>query len=231
MTPLTFAGANQRASWSPDGRRIAFSSVRDSVTDVWVVAADGSAPARPVARGKDVLQHTATSWSPDGRWIVIDGLAEGGPNAGLDDLYALAVDGDSALRPLVATPANEQSGEVSPDGRWIAYVSDDTGQPQIYLQSFMRPGGRWVVSEGAAIEPAWTSANELIYSSIASDSIIAARLTFGNRSASRAVRCSRAVATPRARPRGASTMSRATDRPSSSRVVSSARGRGSRSWS
>jgi len=178
-TPLTFAGSNQRASWSPDGQRIAFSSARDSVTDVWVVAADGSEPARPVARGKDVQQQTATSWSPDGRWIIIDGLADDGPNAGADDLYALAVGGDSALRPLVATPANEQTGEVSPDGQWIAYVSDDTGQPNVYVQPYLRQGGRTLVSLGAAIEPVWASATELIYSSIATDSVIAARLTFG----------------------------------------------------
>ncbi|HEX6316386.1 MAG TPA: protein kinase, partial [Gemmatimonadaceae bacterium] len=56
---LTFAGSNQRPSWSPDSRRIAFSSSRDSVTDVWVVASDGSTPAQPVAKGRDVQQHTA----------------------------------------------------------------------------------------------------------------------------------------------------------------------------
>jgi len=180
-SPLTFAGSNQRPSWSPDSRRIAFSSSssRDSVTDVWVVEADGSAPARPIAKGKDVLQHTATSWTPDGKWIIIDGLAEDGPNAGRDDIYALAVSGDTAIRQIVATPANEQAGEISPDGRWIAYVSDDAGQPQIYVQPFDRPGGRSLVSDGAAIEPAWASANELVYSSLDADSLVSARLTFG----------------------------------------------------
>jgi Tol biopolymer transport system component len=177
VTPLTFEGANQRASWSPDGRRIAFSSTRDSLTDVWIIPSDGSAAARPIARGKDVQQHTATSWTPDGRWIVIDGLADDGPNVGADDLYALSVDGDSALRPLVATPANEQSGEVSPDGRILAYVSDDAGVPQVYIQYYGRPSGRWIVSEGAAIEPVWTSSSELVYTSLESDSVIAAQLS------------------------------------------------------
>ena len=178
-SPLTFAGSNQRPSWSPDGRRIAFSSSRGSQTDIWVVPADGSAPEAPVALGKDVVQHTATSWTPDGKWIIIDGLADDGPNAGADDIYALSVSGDSALRTVVATPANEQVGEVSPDGRWIAYVSDDAGQPQVYVQPFLRPGGRSLVSLGAATEPAWASSNELIYSSISEDSLISARLTFG----------------------------------------------------
>ena len=122
-------------------------------------------------------QHTATSWAPDGRWLIIDGLADDGPNAGADDLYALSVTGDSALRHLAATPANEQSGEVSPDGKMLAYVSDEAGQPQIYAQLYGQPSGRWVVSEGAAIEPVWASANELIYSSITKDSVISARLT------------------------------------------------------
>jgi len=179
MSPITFAGSNQRASWSPDGQRIAFSSSRDSATNVWIVAADGSAPPQPIAAGRDVQQHTETSWSPDGRWIIVDGLADQGPNAGLDDVYALAVSGDSALRPVVATGANEQAGVVSPDGQWIAYVSDDAGQPHVYVQPFLRLGGRALVSLGAAIEPIWTSANELVYSSVPTDSVIAARLTFG----------------------------------------------------
>lgn len=89
------------------------------------------------------------------------------------------MNGDSALRPIVATSANEQSGVVSPDGQWIAYVSDDAGQPHVYVQPFLRPGGRALVSLGAAIEPIWTSANELVYSSVPTDSVIAARLTFG----------------------------------------------------
>ncbi len=83
------------------------------------------------------------------------------------------------MQPVVATQASEQAGEVSPDGRWIAYVSDDAGFFQVYLRPFLRPGGRTLVSRGAAIEPAWASENELTYVSTESDSLMLATLEFG----------------------------------------------------
>lgn len=177
--PVTFDGEHQRPSWSPDGRRVAFSSRHENRSDVWTAPADGSAPAEPVAAGKDVIQHTATSWTRDGRFIVIDGTADVGASASTDDIFALPASGSGTMQPVVATPASEQTGEVSPDGRWIAYVSDDAGFFQVYLQAFLRAGGRTLVSAGPAIEPAWVSSHELTYTSVASDSLILARLEFG----------------------------------------------------
>ena len=141
--------------------------------------ADGSAPAEPLAPGQDVLQQSATSWTRDGAWIVIDGTADNGGSAGADDIFALPVSGSGAMQPVVATPASEQTGEVSPDGQWIAYVSDDAGFFQVYLQPFLRAGGRTLVSAGAAIEPAWASESELTYVSTESGSLMLATLEFG----------------------------------------------------
>jgi serine/threonine-protein kinase len=177
---ITFDGVNARPSWSPDGRRVAYISTRQNGTDVWVVPADGAEPAKPVAPGKDVVQQSATSWTRDGAWIVIDGSSdERGAVGGADDIFALPASGNGPLRDVVATTASEQTGEVSPDGRWIAYVSDDAGDFQVYVQPFLRPGGRTLVSAGPAIEPAWASAHELTYTSLASDSLIIASLDFG----------------------------------------------------
>jgi hypothetical protein len=83
------------------------------------------------------------------------------------------------MRPAVASPFNEQSGEVSPDGKWIAYVSDETGKYQVYMQPFLAPGGRTLISAGAASEAAWTSSNELVYLDNENDSLTAAHLEFG----------------------------------------------------
>ena len=158
---------------------MAFSSQRENVTNIWTAPADGSAPAEPLAPGRDVLQQSATSWTRDGAWIVIDGSADRGGSVGADDIFALPVSGNGPMQPVVSTPASEQTGEVSPDGRWIAYVSDDAGVFQVYLQPFLRPGGRTLVSAGAAIEPAWASANELTYVSTESSSLMLATLEFG----------------------------------------------------
>jgi serine/threonine-protein kinase len=177
---ITFDGVNVRPSWSPDGRRVAYISTRQNGVDVWVAPADGAGPAKPVAPGKDVVQQSATSWTRDGAWIVIDGSSdERGAVGGVDDIFALPASGNGPLRDVVATTASEQAGEVSPDGRWIAYVSDDAGDFQVYVQPFLRPGGRTLISAGPAIEPAWASSHEITYTSLASDSLIIASLDFG----------------------------------------------------
>src|SRR5690242_20252515 len=82
-------------------------------------------------------------------------------------------------RPVVASPFNEQSGEVSPDGQWIAYASDDACKYQIYNQPCMAPGGRTLISAGRASEAAWLSNTELAYSNNEADSLTVARLEFG----------------------------------------------------
>jgi Tol biopolymer transport system component len=84
------------------------------------------------------------------------------------------------MRAAVATPANEQSGEVSPDGRWIAYVSNRAGRVQVYVQPFLTPGGPTLVSVGAGAEPAWASNNELAYVNTDVDSVVIARRQFGS---------------------------------------------------
>jgi len=175
---VTSSGANQRPTWSPDGRHVAFISGRPTGSDVWVVPADGAEPAKAIAPGKDVVQQSATSWTRDGAWIVIDGFADELGSVGADDIFALPASGNGPLRTAVATTASEQTGEVSPDGRWIAYVSDDAGDFQVYVQPFLRPGGRTLVSTGPAIEPAWASNNEITYTSLTSDSLVLATLDF-----------------------------------------------------
>jgi hypothetical protein len=144
------------------------------------VPADGAEAANAIAPGKDVIQPSATSWTRDGAWIVIDGTADGSAGSvGSDDIFALPSSGNGPLRTVIATTASEQAGEVSPDGRWIAYVSDDAGDFKVYVQPFLRPGGRTLVSTGPAIEPAWASNNEITYTSLTSDSLVLATLDFG----------------------------------------------------
>ena len=177
---LTFEGESERASWSPDGLRLAFSGVRaGGMQYVWSVPADGSAPAERVGDGPEVSVGTATSWTRDGKWIVFDGPPADGKGAGGEDVFALPASGKGKMRPVVATPANEQTGEVSPDGRWIAYASDDAGRYQVYIAPFMAPGGRTLISTGPAQEAGWISNTELVYVNAETDSLVLARIEFG----------------------------------------------------
>ena len=122
----------------------------------------------------------ATSWTRDGKYIVFDGPAEDGSGAGSDDIYATPTSGTRHMIRVLGTAAQEQAAEVSPNGKWIAYVANDAGKNQIFVMPFMRPGGRTLISTGAAAEPAWASNDELVYRNYESDSLILARLTFGS---------------------------------------------------
>ena len=179
---LTFDGINVRPVWSPDGTRVAFSGQQRAgdAWHVWSAPADGSAPAVREGEGPDVTGATAVSYTRDGKWIVVDGDPSDGKGAGKEDVFATPTSGSPrTMRPAVASPFNEQSGEVSPDGKWIAYVSDETGKYQVYMQPFLASGGRTLISDGRATEAAWTSNNELVYVNNENDSLTSAHLEFG----------------------------------------------------
>ena len=177
---LTFEGESERSSWSPDGKRVAFFTRRGMKGMVWSAPGDGSGPGERMGGGPGPNGSAAVSWTRDGKWVVWDGMLEGIPSAGGDDIFAIpVVDTPRTARPAVATPFAEQSAEVSPDGKWIAYVSNDANRDQIYIQPFMSPGGRTLISAGTAQEPAWVSNNELVYVNSETDSVTVARLEFG----------------------------------------------------
>ena len=82
------------------------------------------------------------------------------------DLWAMSLDGDRKSRVFLQTPFSESSGQISPDGRWVAYVSDESGRQEIYVRPFPGPGGKWQVSIEGGAEVAWSpKGNELFYRS------------------------------------------------------------------
>ena len=178
---LTFEGNSSRPDLSPDGQRVAFGTQRPAGKRyIWSVPLDGSSAGERVGTGIELRGAGAVSWTRDGKWIVTDGQRDGPGGDGSEDLYAIPTSGAAReMIPLVATPADEEMGQVSPDGRWLAYLSNDVGgRYQLYLTPFMRTGNRTLVSAGAANEPAWTSNEELAYVSD-TDSLVVAQLTFG----------------------------------------------------
>ena len=171
LTRLTFGGSNSRPTWTPDGKSIAFVADRADVPALWMKPADGSAGERPLAPLGGPISEVVLS--SDGSWLV---YRLGGTN-GNRDLYAIRLGGDSAAIPLVATPADEWEPRLSPDGRWLAYVSDESGRDEVYVRPFPNAGGaKWQVSVGGGVETVWSPVGrELFYRG--SDQFIAAQVT------------------------------------------------------
>ncbi len=160
---FTFGPSNNTlAAWSPDGRRIAFGSDRSGPWDIYVKAVVGTGQEQALLTS-GALYKNVSQWSPDGRYIVYE-VAE--TSTGWD-LWLLPVEGGGKPMPYLCTPRNERWGTISPDGRWMAYFSDESGRWELYVQSFPTPGGKYQVStNGAGLTlPSWWTrgGRELVY--------------------------------------------------------------------
>ena len=175
MTQLTRDGENVRPAWSPDGLRIAFSG---SNGVMWMPA-DGSGPPEPVMEGAALPGTTAISWTRDGAFLIVDGLPPVPGHATREDVFAVSTVPPRALESLVSTPANDQVGIVSPDGQWLAYVSDESESQKVYVRPFRRPGGRFLISTGAGEEPLWAGPASLLYVDPDAQALMRAELTMG----------------------------------------------------
>jgi Tol biopolymer transport system component len=169
LTRLTTDAADDRYSlWTPDSRRILFSSSRGGVAGVWSQMANGIGTAQQVATtpNRDIQFLFPTSMSRNAEQIIVGSGRSGGSGA-LADLYVLDVGGSgtSALKPLVHSEFIERNGELSPDGRWLAYESNESGQIEIYVRPFPDvDSGRWLVSTSGGAQPLWGhSGRELFY--------------------------------------------------------------------
>jgi serine/threonine-protein kinase len=168
LTRLTFdPGFDAWPIWTPDGRRIVFTSGRGGTPNLWWRLADGTgADERLTTSPHD---QRPASFSPDGKVLVVREIM---PKTGVD-LMLLGTDGlSTGLRtgkpqtePLIATTFNEDGGEISPDGQWLAYHSNETGQDQVYVRPFPKvESGKWQVSTGGGAWPAWArNGRELFY--------------------------------------------------------------------
>jgi len=152
LTRLTFEGDNTWPVWSPDGRRIAFASVRNNaLMSTYVKAANGSGEAELLFSPRPNWgQTTPVSWSPDGRFLFIEFTNENSGN-----IMALSLDGGDE-QVLLESPADERNPSVSPDGRWLAYASNESGRFEVYVRPFPESGGKWQVSVEGGTSPRWS---------------------------------------------------------------------------
>jgi Tol biopolymer transport system component len=148
MQKLTFDASQDNSSpvWSPDGTRIAFASRRNNKWGLYVKPVDGAAPEELILASDNV--KTPTSWSPDGKQLVY------GQDSGAGDVWVVSVD-DKKPVALLQEPYREAHPQLSPDGKWLAYVSQQTGVPEIYVRPFQGPGGPWQVSTDGGLYPRW----------------------------------------------------------------------------
>jgi len=164
MTRLTFDPSRDAVpAWSPDGKQVAFSSDREGgIYQIYVKDASGSGQEQRVTEGPN--RKTVMDWTKDGKYLL---YREQNPTTDRD-LMAIPLDGDRKPFPVVTTPFMESTGAVSPDGRWVAYASNDTGRSEIYIQAFPAPGvngpkGRWQISSGGGYQVKWKGDGKELY--------------------------------------------------------------------
>ena len=170
-TRFTFDAAQDSFPvWSPDGERLAFASSREGAMRVFWKAADGTGEAERLTTGTTV--QVPSSWSPDGESQV---LYEAHPETG-GDIAVLSMDGDGTTEPLLQTEFVEFYPEVSRDGRWLAYQSNESGQDEIYVRPFPNVGaGKWQVSQDGGRWPVWApDSRELFYRRLPDFALMAA---------------------------------------------------------
>src|SRR6266550_3663825 len=165
---LTLEGMdNYGPGWTPDGRSVTFSSTHATgAVDLWTKRVDGGAPAVMQLHRKGNLYNAR--WSPDGKWLLFQtDIAT--PGAG--DILGIRPGMDTAPVPVVATPFTEMSPAFSPNGRWLAYASNETGADEIYVVPFPNTGaGKRAISAGGGTEPLWSHrGNELFYRDASGD--------------------------------------------------------------
>jgi serine/threonine-protein kinase len=163
LSRLTFAEEEDRLPrWSPDGENITFISTRGGNLDVWTIPADGTGDAELLV---DLDRTIAEAfWGPDGEWLILRTGGQSGVLGGRD-IMALRPGVDTEPTPLVDSQYDEAAPTLSPDGRWLAYHSDETGRREVFIRPFPDVDrGKWQVSDTGGRQPVWSpDGRELFY--------------------------------------------------------------------
>jgi dipeptidyl aminopeptidase/acylaminoacyl peptidase len=142
-------GSDYAPVWSPDGGKILFGSSRPGLSDLFEISAGGGSSERQVLHSDQ--DKNPLAWSPDGRFALFVSI---GP-ATREDIWIFQLDGQSKAAPLVQTRFTELDAVISPDGKWFAYSSDESGRPEIYVQAFADASKRYQVSAAGGGRPRW----------------------------------------------------------------------------
>ncbi|UCF38227.1 MAG: PD40 domain-containing protein, partial [Acidobacteriota bacterium] len=158
-TRLTFEGSNQLPKWSPDGTAVIFASNHEGESHLYSKSADGTGQAERLTTTPGVIQVPG-DFTPDGNALVFQRLEFETST----DLYLLSLDSNRTTRPLLKTRFNEVEPAISPDGRWIAYVSDESGRHEVYVRPFPDvEQGKWQISTSGGRDPLWDPQGTEVY--------------------------------------------------------------------
>jgi eukaryotic-like serine/threonine-protein kinase len=170
---LTFDSVSAQPEWDPDGKSLVYVNSRTSATsrDLNRIFVDGSkAPSPVLDRERSIFESRIT---PDRRWIIF----REDVNTSNRDILMARLDSPPVVVPLLTTSADEKGFALSPDGKWLAYVSNETGIDEVYVRRLQENSARWPVSRGGGTEARWAR-NEIFYR--AGDSTMVATITLGN---------------------------------------------------
>ncbi|MBA3497487.1 MAG: protein kinase [Gemmatimonadales bacterium] len=161
VSRATFQNSGHDPTWLPNSREIVFAEARGARVGIVRAPVDGSRPADSVYyEGFQITVHAVT---PDGRTGIAVRYAASGSNA---DIVAVPLEGGGDVKPLVATPYDEGYPALSPDGRWLAYASNEANRPEVYLRALDGAAGKVLVSQNGGSEPVWSrDGRELFYRS------------------------------------------------------------------
>jgi serine/threonine-protein kinase len=173
LSRLTFKNSGHDPTWLPDGKGLVYAEARGSMVGVMRTSLDGSGAVDSVLfDGAQITVHAVT---PDGR----TGLAVRLPTAGTGDIVAVPLVGGGRARPVVATPYDEGYPALSPDGRWLAYVSNEANRVDVYIRPLSGGTGKVLVSPDGGSEPVWSrDGHELFFRSLGpgEPQLVAARI-------------------------------------------------------
>jgi Tol biopolymer transport system component len=157
LSQMTFTSDNIGAYWTPDSKRMAFLSNRLGEFNFYWQTTDGSGAVERLTSSP--RREGGGSWLPDGSaFAYVDTATTTGW-----DIWLLTMAPERRARPLIQTPANEWSARFSPDGRWLAYASDETGRPEVYVQSFPNLGAKRQISNDGGNIPFWDQHGRELY--------------------------------------------------------------------
>jgi Tol biopolymer transport system component/predicted Ser/Thr protein kinase len=172
---FTFGGANNGAPvWSPDGSTIVFRSDRNGTPDLFEKSASGQGEEKLVFKSDEA--KTPTSWSRDGRYVAFNSQ---NPKTGWN-VWALPTFGDRKPFPIVAGPFVELHAVISPDTRFVAYQSDESGNPEIYVQTFPVASGKWQISNAGGVDPQWRSDGKALFYRSTDQKLMAVEIQAGD---------------------------------------------------